>query len=167
MIDKLAAGAIAGIAGTTAMTVFMNPGVVGALPRRWKPDAFVPRQIVQWAESLAGRPDALTESQEKAAAAIAHLAYGSAMGAIYGAVAGRAQHAPAIARGAAWGLLVWAAGYQGWLPAAGVRPPTTHEPYSKWPVPIGNHIVFGVVTALAYDDLLDRSILRHAVRIEV
>lgn len=149
------------------MTVFMNPGVVGKLPQRWRPNTFVPRQVVQWAEAVVGRPEALDERQEAIASAIAHVGYGATMGAIYGAIVGPRRDRSAATRGAAWGLLIWAAGYEGWMPAAGVRPATTHQPPSKWPVQIGNHIVYGVVTALANEELWERRMRRRSVVVKV
>jgi hypothetical protein len=155
-LEAALAGALAGVAGTAAMTVLMNPGLVGLLPNRWRPDEFVPRQVVQWAQVVTGRPAALTPREEGAAASIAHLGYGASMGALYGLLRPHLRELPPAAAGAAWGLLVWTAGYQGWMPAAGVRPRTTDQPPTKWPVPIGNHVVFGVVTALGYERLVSR-----------
>jgi hypothetical protein len=151
-------GVVAGAIGTAAMTVFMNPGLVGLLPRRYRPDLFVPRQVVQWAEVMVGRPDSLPPTAERAIAGLTHVAYGATMGMAFALGPARVRRLPPAAAGALWGVTVWAAGYQGWLPAAGVRPPTTHQPPSKWPVPIGNHLVFGIVTGLAHERLRARSI---------
>src|SRR5687768_12970220 len=84
MWERLIAGAAAGAVGTAAMTVFMKPGLARWLPPAWRPDEFVPRQVVQWAEGVGGDPDVLTDRQEALAAAFAHLGYGVAMGALYG-----------------------------------------------------------------------------------
>ncbi|MEX2570039.1 MAG: DUF1440 domain-containing protein [Gemmatimonadota bacterium] len=167
MIGRLLTGAVAGIAGTAAMTVVMNPGSAGKLPLRWRPDEFVPRQVVQWLEAISGRPYSLDEAQEQYAAALAHVGYGAGMGAIYALLSPGHRYAPPAAAGAAWGLLVWAIGYQGWMPAAGVRPPTTHQPPSKWPVPIGSHLVYGVVTALAYAEMSAPRVRKRVLRLKV
>jgi hypothetical protein len=157
MTERVIAGAVAGAVGTGAMTLFMRPGVARFLSSRWRPDQFVPREVVQWGAQVAGRPRALTARQEGVVAAGAHLAYGMAMGALYGIIGGGAGGARSPApRGAAWGLAVWAAGYEGWMPAAGVRPATTEQPPTKWPLPIGNHVVFGVVTAAVFDRIQER-----------
>ena len=37
----------------------------------------------------------------------------------------------------------------------GVRPPTTQQSRRKWPVPIVNHLVYGMATALAFERLRD------------
>jgi uncharacterized membrane protein YagU involved in acid resistance len=155
MEDALA-GAAAGVLGTGAMTVLMEPGLAGRLPRRYRPSEFVPRQIVEWAEARAGRPDALSERGERRAAALAHLGYGAAMGAAYALLRRRWDALPAAGAGAAWGALVWAFGYEGWMPAAGVRPATTDHPPEQWPLPVANHLVYGVTTALAFERMVAR-----------
>jgi hypothetical protein len=146
-------GAAAGVIGTAAMALLMEPGPAGRLPRRYRPAKFVPQQIVEWAEARVGRPDALSPAGERRAAMLAHAGYGAAMGAAYGLLRGRVAPVPAEVAGPAWGLLVWAFGYQGWLPAAGVRPATTDHPPEQWPLPIANHAVYGLVTALAFERL--------------
>jgi hypothetical protein len=162
MIREALLGAAAGTLGTAAMTIFMKPGLVGRLPPAFRPDQFVPRQVVQWLEVTAGHPYALPENVEKGASGLAHLGYGATMGALYALGPGRFARSSPVALGAAWGVAVWAAGYQGWMPAAGVRPATTHQPPTKWPVPIGNHLVFGMVTALIHASLSDRGRRRRA-----
>jgi hypothetical protein len=147
------AGAAAGLAGTVAMTALMKPGLAGRLPDEWRPSEWVPRQIVRWMEARARRRGALDREAETGAAAAAHLAYGAAMGALYGLARGRWEAPPPALAGAAWGVLVWAAGYQGWLPALGVRPATTEHPPTQWPVPIGNHLLYGIATAAAFQRL--------------
>jgi uncharacterized membrane protein YagU involved in acid resistance len=153
--STVVAGALAGLVGTAAMTVFMKPGLVRLLPPRWKPDEFVPLQVVQWGQEIAGDATRLSEPAEAGAAAAVHLAYGAAMGALYAVLREALDRPPAAALGAGWGVAVWAAGYQGWMPAAGVRPPTTHQPPTKWLVPVANHLVYGVATALAFEGLRD------------
>jgi hypothetical protein len=138
------------------MTVLMKPGLARYLSPRWRPVEWVPKQIVEWGERLSGAPHELTERQEVVAATVLHLGYGAAMGAAYGALRGVVPHVPAPLAGGVWGALVWAAGYEGWMPASGVRPATTDQPVSKWPVPIANHILFGVTTAAAFDRLAAR-----------
>lgn len=165
IFERVARGALAGMAGSVAMTALMNPGVARWLPRRYRPDEWVPRQVIQWMEEVAGAPDAFDEETEQLAATAAHLGYGATMGALYGLLRTDRGAIPAASSGAVWGLLVWAAGYEGWMPAVGVRPPMTHEPVSRWPLPVANHLVFGVVTALAYEDLERRSRGRYSLRV--
>jgi hypothetical protein len=154
--SEVLAGALAGVFGTAAMTMLMNPGPVGRLPPGWRPAEFVPKQIIEWMERTLGAPGVLSEDQEGLAAAAAHLGYGASMGALYGLVLGRRRRIPAPLAGALWGGLVWAAGYEGWLPAVGVRPATTEHPPREWPVPIANHLLYGITTALAFERLRRR-----------
>lgn len=141
-----AVGALAGVAATAVMTTLMKPGLARMLSARWRPRRWVPRQVADWlAQRIVDQPAGT------AAATLAHVGYGAGAGAVYGLMRGqregRLPRGAAPAAGAAWGLLVWAAGYEGWMPAAGVRPATTDFPASRWPLPIANHIVYGMVTA--------------------
>lgn len=148
-------GAVAGAIGTAAMTSLMKPTLAGYLPAAWRPTQFVPKQIIAWTEGRAGNPHALSEDQEWGAAALAHLGYGAAMGALYGLARDRFTGMPAPLTGLLWGVGVWTFGYEGWLPVLGVRPATTQQPLRKWPVPIVNHLVYGMATALAFERLRD------------
>ncbi len=147
------AGALAGAAGTLAMTVAMKPGLVGYLPPDKRPREFVPKKIVRRAEQAAGQPQLLTEEQEMAAALLAHLGYGTSMGAVYGLVRPHVRQIPAPVAGGLYGLLLWGFGYEGWMPALGIQRATTEKPPKKWPLPILNHLIYGVTTALVYERL--------------
>ena len=57
---------------------------------------------------------------ESAAAQGLAVGYGLTFGALYAAV--RPRGGPTLTDGVALGLVTWAAGYLGWLPAAGLRP---------------------------------------------
>lgn len=144
---QLFLGAAAGIAGTAAMTLLMKPVIGRVLSERWRPADFVPREIVRWLETTLAREQVLSDDQEWYAAMVAHLGYGATMGALYGLVKGPAGERHFVLNGASWGLLVWMFGYEGWMPAAGVRPATTTFPPTRWVIPVANHVVFGVVTA--------------------
>jgi uncharacterized membrane protein YagU involved in acid resistance len=146
---------VAGAIGTVAMTAFMKPALAGYLPPTWRPAQFVPKQIIEWTEQPAGNPNALSEDQEQGAAVLAHLGYGAAMGALYGLARDRWTGVPAPLAGLLWGVGVWTFGYEGWLPMLGVRPATTQQPLRQWPVPIVNHSIYGMVTALTFDRLRD------------
>jgi hypothetical protein len=155
-VEKILVGALSGAIGTAAMTVLMKPGLAGLLSPKWRPGEFVPKQVVEWVEERINRPDLLTKGQEMLAASVAHLGYGSTMGAVYGALRDGREGLPAAAAGALWGLAIWVIGYEGWLPAAGIRPATTDFPPSRWPIPIANHLLYGVVTAMAFDHFRQR-----------
>jgi hypothetical protein len=145
------AGALGGIAGGTAMTVMMTQVGPRLLPNDVLPDTPAPQKVVEWAERQAGEPEALHGKPKTAAALGAHLAYSATTGAAYGlarsAVPGLARM-PAPVAGVGFGLLVWAASFEGLLPALGVMPPTTAHPPKRWPAPLMGHSIFGAVTAL-------------------
>lgn len=170
MVRDALAGAVAGGLATVAMTALMEPGLPGLLDRRWRPGEFVPTQVVRWLRDVTGRRRPRRGSRgESVAAGVAHMGYGVGAGALYGVLQPRLAEAlpsalppavaPAAARalshpeavGALYGLAVWAAGYQGWMPLAGVRPATTDHRPEQWPVPIANHLLFGTVLARLFD----------------
>lgn len=155
MVRDAGAGTLAGGVGTVVMTAFMEPGLPRLLDPAWRGREFVPRQVVRWLDDTTPGAALRTHARETTAAAVAHLGYGAAMGALYGLLRGALRRSTRggtarlhpLSAGALWGLAVWAAGYQGWLPAAGVRPATTEHPPRQWPIPIANHILYGVVVA--------------------
>ncbi len=109
-----------------------------------------PVKTVGWAERQVDRPQALSGKSEQAAAMVAQLAYSAETGAGYGLARSSlpaVREAPAPAAEALFGLLVWAASFQGLLPAFGVKEATTAQPPNRWPAPLMGHTVFGVVTA--------------------
>lgn len=145
------AGAVGGVAGGVAMTLMVTRVGPRVLPSQVLPDTPAPEKVVQWAERATGEPGALTGTSQEVASLAAHLGYSAASGAGFGL----ARHAvPALSRvpapvaGVGFGLLVWAASFEGLLPALGVMPPTTAHPPKRWPAPLVGHSIFGAVTAL-------------------
>lgn len=156
MLDGLIRGAIAGAAGTAVMTLMMKQVASRVMPADMLPDEFAPKRVVEWAEEQAGEPNALTDSQEQAAAMGAHFGYGSGSGAVYGLLRETLiNDVPAPVAGVIFGVAVWAVSFQGWMPALGVQEATTDQPPRKWPAPIMMHMVYGASTALAYEALED------------
>lgn len=154
------AGAAAGCLATVAMTGLMEPGLPGLLGRRWRPREFVPKQVVRRLDdATGGRQLRRGSRRESLAAAAAHLAYGAAAGAVYGVLRARVagRGGSPWRTGPLYGLLTWLGGYQGWMPWAGVRPATTDHPFTQWPVPIANHLLYGTVLAHLFDRTTDRA----------
>lgn len=83
-MDAAVRGAVAGAAGTAVMTLMMRKVAPKLIPEDMRPDEFIPKKAVEWAEEQVGHPHALTEDQEMKAAMGAHFAYGSGNGALYG-----------------------------------------------------------------------------------
>jgi hypothetical protein len=136
--SRAAQGAAAGIAGTVAMTLVMH-----RLHRRL-PAAqrypLPPREITERTAKALGHTD---ERGLPDASLNAHLAYGAATGALLALAASR----PRVTIGAAYGVLVWAASYFGWVPALRVLKPANRHPQLRNVLMIAAHLVWGGVTA--------------------
>lgn len=136
------AAAIAGIAGTVAMTAAMR-----RLNRRLPAGArypLPPRELLQ-----AGGPE-LPEPVAQEATLFGHAGYGAATGAIMPLLVRR----PTVINGGLYGGLVWMLSYLGWIPASGLLKSATRHPPSRNLAMIGVHFVWGSVTALAYRELV-------------
>lgn len=55
---------------------------------------------------------------------------------------------PAVGTGLGFGLLLWAAGYLGWLPAAGVLPQPWRQRAGDALTPAAAHVVYGLTLGL-------------------
>lgn len=154
--ERLLRGVLAGLAGTTLMTVMMR--VVGprVMPEGMLPDKFFPEQIVERLEARVGRPEALSGGQETAAALALHFGYGSTMGGVYSILSERLQGVPQPLRGMMYGVMLWAIGFEGWGPALGLLDRTTAKPPKKWLAPIMAHTIYGLVTTNAFAMLRGR-----------
>ena len=111
-----------------------------------------PEQITeQTLEEVGVRKD-LSEDQRRAAATLAHYAFGAVAGSVFAHVAKRATLAPA-ATGTLFGLAVWGASYLGWLPAAGLRRSAAHDFKERNAQMIAAHLVWGAVAGLLLDNV--------------
>ncbi len=119
-----------------AMRRFLSPREQYPLP---------PREIVAELAEESGLRRVLTPAQEYAVAVACHYGYGSAAGAVYGALTPPGASAPA--RGAAFGLALWAVSYGGWLPALGILRPVTQHPPRRNALMIAGHLVWGLTLA--------------------
>lgn len=141
MIGRLARGAAGGVLATAAMSLVMlasrRLGLVGKL---------APEHITEEALDAAGAER--DQGEEDVATSLAHLAYGTANGAVFGLV-GPHLPGPRAVRGLlfAGGLLL--VSYEGWVPAARILPPLhAQRPGGAWTL-ITGHAVYGVVLSLA------------------
>lgn len=153
------AGAAGGLAGGAAMTLLITQVAPRVAPPAMLPPTPAPIQAVQWAERTTGHEEALSSKQEKAAGLLDHAVFSAGAGAAY-AIA-RARLAPVAAlpapvAGVAFGLAVWAATFQGALPALGVMRRTTQQPPERWPAPLMGHSLFGLVTAVVTEKVHQR-----------
>ncbi|NYI07195.1 hypothetical protein [Allostreptomyces psammosilenae] len=138
LLTSAAQGAVAGVAGTTAMSTMMEgAGRLSGL--REQPPRTVMRAL------LPGR--AQPRPVERSAAVLGHLGFGATSGALFGVLT--AGRRPPSWLGAAYGLAVWAASYEGWIPAAGILPPAHRDHPHRAATLALAHLPYGVVTARA------------------
>lgn len=153
-MERLAFGAIGGLVGTVALFGLRTaqqkllPEI--KMPEREDPGKF----MVEAAESAA--LDEKTQRQvpdiaEKAAANSLHFSYGTSGGVLYALL--RPEAGNAFLEGAALGLSVWAVGYLGWLPAAGITPPVTEQSPEQNASSILQHLLYGTITVAAYREM--------------
>lgn len=161
-MNNVVTGSIAGLISTAPMTAAMKLMHARLPPEQRHP--LPPRPITMGVAHAVGADEALdTEPEQRAATIAGHFAYGAACGALYGAVGERLPGRPA-AKGAAFGLAVWAGSYLGWVPAVGLLPPATREPRERVALMIAAHVVFGAATGLLFDALAHRADGRRAAR---
>jgi uncharacterized membrane protein YagU involved in acid resistance len=149
--SALIIGALAGLAATVPMTLFMNQ-MHQQLPARER-YPLPPSEIVEELTEQAGIDGYIDQPEHIALTLLAHFGYGAATGALYAPLA-QAFHPPSIIGGAAFGLGVWSASYLGLLPAFGVLRPATEHPARRNALMIGAHVVWGVSLGLIVEQLL-------------
>ena len=150
-MNRLIAGAIAGVAATIPMTAFMvyTHRRIPSGERRMLP----PKQVAGKVASEAGAEGLVDREDELlATTGVTHFGYGAAMGGAY-AIGSPYIDLPAALKGTAFGLAVWAGSYLGWLPAAGIRPPATRRPASENAMMVASHIVYGIVLGKLVESL--------------
>jgi hypothetical protein len=131
--QNLAAGAACGLVATIVMSggflAAQRAGTIDKLPPRLIVERFFPK---------------LPERPARVLATVAHLAYGMAAGSVFGVL--RASSRPA---GVAYGVAIWAASYEAWVPAARVLPPAHRDNRSRALTILGAHVLYGAALAAA------------------
>lgn len=146
---KAAAGMLGGLLGTAALQSAFGMGA--RLPQRGgRPATKVdPAEfVVSRFEQLRGRR--LPRGTRAVAKRATHWLYGLGWAGALTTWAPRLRMnrlSNAIAAGAGLGLVTWAAGHFGWLPAGIVRPAAGEEP-SKVSKSLLGHVAYGVFSAL-------------------
>lgn len=128
-LDRMALGALAGIAATLPMTVAMRK-LHARLPvsERYP---LPPREICEDLPRLGLSPATAT--------LVYHFAYGGAAGAVF-ALFSRRRDLPT---GGLYGVGVWGASYLGWIPLARVLRPGTDHPARRNALMLAVHLVWG------------------------
>ena len=141
-------GAAAGCAATVPMTLVMEAlriALPGEHNRRMPPREVVDRTIEKTAEATGDEVD-LDRSDRIALTTVAHLAFGTAAGAVYGAAIGSRRSS--VLKGIAYGLGVWAVAYGVGLPSLGLHPAAPDDTKDRNEVLIASHVVWGAVLGL-------------------
>jgi uncharacterized membrane protein YagU involved in acid resistance len=149
-------GAVGGLAGGAVMTLLITQIAPRVAPQGMLPATPAPVKAVRQAERASDHRGALSGEAEQAAGLVAHALFSAAGGAAYGLARGRLAAAaalPAPVAGVVFGLAVWAAAFEGALPALGVMRRTTDHELERWPAPLVGHSLFGLVCALVTDKM--------------
>jgi uncharacterized membrane protein YagU involved in acid resistance len=144
--NRLLLGALAGIAGTFAMTAAAR-----AMHRRLPAadrNPLPPREIIEGGLPAVTKRS-LEEHGRQAATLAAHFGYGAATGALYALVGPRGGILP----GAAYGVLVWTVSYFGIMPGLRILRPAHEHPLRRNALMIAAHLVWGSTMALTLREL--------------
>lgn len=145
MAQNAARGGFAGFAATIPMTLFML--AVHRWLQSWQQYAVPPQRITDKVAWRLGLRKEMEPEQLRAAALVSHFTYGTGIGVCYALLIRPWLRTPVA--GIVYGVLVWAAGYIGWLPLMRILPPATKEPQGRNVMMIGAHVVYGGVLGLA------------------
>lgn len=130
VLGRATGGAIAGLVATAAMSsgflLAQRIHLIGKLP---------PEIIVEKISP------GMSAERRKPVAAIMHAGYGAAAGAVYMMVTPREFRGRES--GALFALLVWAAGYEGWIPLLGILPAAHRDRRGRAATILAAHLVFG------------------------
>ena len=144
--NRLLIGALAGIAGTFAMTAAaraMHRGLPAPerypLPPREIIEGVLPGVAGRWAEERGRQTTTLA----------AHFGYGAATGAMYALFRPRGGILP----GAAYGLLVWTVSYFGIMPGLRILKPAFAHPGRRNALMIAAHLIWGSTMARTLREL--------------
>jgi hypothetical protein len=131
-------GVIGGLIATVPMTLVMNY-LYRRLPAAEK-RRLPPGEVAERSTRLAGVDD-IASDQLEVLSYLEHFSYGAMTGGLYGAFE-RPEHASA-ARGAAFGLLVWAGSYFGWMRLFPSLDSASHQTPRRHRLLLISHLVWG------------------------
>lgn len=138
-LNALMEGAVAGAIATLPMSAVMY----AAREKGWMGE-YPPEVIARDAlETVDIRPN---DGVNDAVATVAHLGFGATAGALFGLLHKELDlPLPRLAQGVAYGLLVYAASYDGWIPAMRIMPEPEEDRPGRQPSMIAAHVVYGAV----------------------
>ena len=104
--------------------------------------ALPPAEIVDSILGHLGLKPKVTPRGEKALILLGHYGYGVLGGAAYAVLTPSRARLP-LARGAGFGLLLWATSYLGWLPLLHILKPATQHPQRRNVMILAAHALWG------------------------
>ena len=137
-------GAVAGACATLPMTLCMT-----RLFRTLPPDQqypLPPAEITAILTHRLGLGVHFTPKEQTMLTLMAHIAYGSAGGVLYGIVAEEFAQ-PAPIKGMIYGLFLWSISYLGWLPGLHILSSAIEHPTQRNRLMITAHLVWGTILA--------------------
>jgi len=146
-------GAFAGCIATAPMTAVMLAmhRYLHAPPRPTVP----PKKIAMGLASRVGLKRKMDEPERRGFAWVSHFGFGTAMGTVYGPLAKQVP-LPFAVKGPAFGLVVWAVSYLGWLPALDLPGAATEQSTRRNVMMIVAHLVWGSVLGAVLSALDER-----------
>lgn len=143
LVSRSGSGAMAGLIATAPMTGFML--LMHQLLPNWQKTALPPEKLTNKVSKRLLKKRLGTPERQGVTLGT-HFGYGAASGTVYGLTFSRLP-LPAFLKGAIFGVLLWAAGYLGWIPAMDLLPSATKAPPQRSLLMIGAHLVFGITLA--------------------
>jgi hypothetical protein len=98
----------------------------------------------------------LSGGARKTAGVAMHFVYGSFWGAVYGLIQS-SFHLPAALHGLLYGLIVWLIGPVTLVPAMDIMPPPQQQPMRKALMVVGFHVAYGLGLGLTFDAFSQRA----------
>lgn len=144
MINDAARGALSGAVGTTLMSEILafarSAGLFSG--------QFPHQQIYEMAEQKVGLDDNIPDAVSEVSWITNHFIYGTVAGVVYSLLQRQLKQEKAfIPAGIVLGLSLWAIGFGGWAPLAGLYPSPGKDQKRRQGAEIAAHIVYGGVTA--------------------
>jgi hypothetical protein len=141
--DRAVTGAVGGLGATVVLS-----GLREVLTRMGLVFETAPMQVVDRAEEV-GLVGDLSPAGHRLLTVVAHFAYGTGTGVVFGLLRReRGGAAEEAAVGSALGILAWGAGWATWLPLTGVHKAPWTQRTPRVLLPVIDHAVFGAAWGL-------------------
>lgn len=132
VFHRLLTGVGSGVVATAGMSVVLAAAALTGLLRPMPPWQITRRVFPSVSERTTGLLTAL-----------GHTAYGAAAAALYTTCVAPSRAGPSS--GAGYGLALWAAGYEVWVPVARLLPPAHRDRPTRVIVMVAAHVIYGMI----------------------